>query len=198
MCPPPISGLEQLHVLYGVQFKFEVSEKVDEIEVLISQIKKNYANGERKISKDKKRILITGCPMGGVTDKVVRVIEESNGVVVAYENCSGVKNLANLVDENTGDPYQALAERYLDIGCSVMSPNPNRFDLLEELIDEYKIDGVIEMTLQACHTYNIETHQVKKMLKSKGIPFLSVETDYSTSDIEQLKTRCSAFIEMIS
>jgi benzoyl-CoA reductase/2-hydroxyglutaryl-CoA dehydratase subunit BcrC/BadD/HgdB len=32
---------------------------------------------------------------------------------------------------------------------------------------------------------------------NKKIPYISVETDYSTSDIGQLNTRMSAFIEMI-
>jgi len=30
-----------------------------------------------------------------------------------------------------------------------------------------------------------------------GIPYIQLETDYSASDIEQLKTRISAFIEML-
>ena len=29
-----------------------------------------------------------------------------------------------------------------------MTPNPNRLDLLDRLIDEFKVDGVVEMTLQ--------------------------------------------------
>ena len=37
------------------------------------------------------------------------------------------------VDENK-DPITALAEQYLSIPCSVMSPNPGRFELLEEMI----------------------------------------------------------------
>ena len=41
--------------------------------------------------------------------------------VVAYENCVGVKTIERFVDEND-EPYKALADRYLQIGCSVMSP----------------------------------------------------------------------------
>ncbi len=135
--------------------------------------------------------------MGGATVKVVKIIEENGGVVVGYENCSGAKAKEENVDENSADVYEALARKYLNIGCSVMSPNPNRFDLLGRMIDEYKADAVIEMDLSACHTYAIETRAVKKFVENKGIPYMALETDYSSSDIGQLTTRIAAFIEML-
>ena len=132
-----------------------------------------------------------------MVDKVVGAIEENGGVVVCYENCGGVKEKVRLVDE-TKDPYEALAEKYLSIPCSVMSNNDGRLELLDELIDEYKIDGVIEVTLQACHTYNVESYRVKELVtKEKNIPCMGLETDSSKSDSGQIKTRIAAFIEML-
>ncbi|MDD4593384.1 MAG: double-cubane-cluster-containing anaerobic reductase [Parabacteroides sp.] len=195
--PPPISGREQLKVLYGSQFKFDIEAKNKELRETIDKVKADYENGVENVPKTAKRILITGCPLAGVTEKIVTAIEESGGVVVAYENCIGVKPANRLVDED-GDPYKALAERYLNIGCSVMTPNNNRMELLTSLVDEFNVDGVVEMTLQACHTYNIETNIVRNLLQKQDIPFISVETDYSTSDVAQIKTRMAAFIEMIS
>lgn len=196
-CPPPITGSEQLKVLYGSQFKFDQEAKIQEIKELIEKIKADMANGVENVSKSAKRILITGCPLAGVTEKIVKAIEESGGVVVAYENCIGIKPIENLVDE-TMDPYKAIADRYLKIGCSVMTPNNNRLELLSRLVKEFKIDGVVEMTLQACHTYNLETATIRKHLQKEDVPFISIETDYSTSDVAQLKTRLAAFIEMLA
>lgn len=198
LCPPPMTGLEQLNVLFGSQFKFDYDVKIKEIQDMTKQLKEDYDNGVRKVDEKAKRIVITGCPMGGATDKIVRIIEEVGGVVVAYENCTGIKQTDMLVDETIEDPYRAIADRYIEIGCSVMTPDNNRYELLDRLTKQFKADGVIEMTLQACHTYNIETHSIRKFLEEKDVPFLSVETDYSTSDIAQLKTRIAAFIEMIS
>ena len=49
-----------------------------------------------------------------------------------------------------------------------------------------------------CHTYNVETALIKKLVKDKkGIPYTVVETDYSQADIEQINTRMAAFIEML-
>lgn len=197
LCPPPMTGMDQLQVLFGSQFKFDYATKLNEIKNTTKRLKEDYENGVRPVDENAKRIIITGCPMGGVTEKIVKIVEEVGGVVVAFENCTGVKQMDMLVDESI-DPYRAIAQRYLEIGCSVMKPNNNRYELLDRLNTQFKADGVIEMTLQACHTYNIETYSIKRFLEEKDIPFLSVETDYSTSDIAQLKTRISAFIEMIS
>ena len=195
-CPPPITGAEQLKVLYGSQFKFDIEVKNKELRATIDKVKQDYKNGAGTVSNTAKRILITGCPLAGVTEKIVTAIEGSGGVVVAYENCIGVKPAERLVDENE-EPYKAIADRYLQIGCSVMTPNNNRLETLSKLVKEFKVDGVVEMTLQACHTYAVETATIRKLLQKENVPFISVETDYSTSDVAQLKTRIAAFIEML-
>lgn len=194
--PAPISGYDLFKVLYGSTFKFDRKQIPGEVNALVDQIEKEYAEG--KMQEKKPRILITGCPIGGATEKVIRAVEDNGGIVVTYENCSGAKSIDKLVDENNPDVYDAIARRYLNIGCSVMTPNPNRFELLGRLIDEYQVDGVVEMTLQACHTYNVETLSVRKFVnEEKHIPYINVETDYSQADIGQLNTRITAFIEML-
>ncbi len=194
--PAPITGHDLFKVLYGSTFKFDRSVIPEEVEALVEKIEKEYEAGT--MQKKKPRILVTGCPIGGATEKVIKAIEDNGGIVVTYENCTGAKSIDKLVDEENPDVYEALAKRYLNIGCSVMTPNPNRLTLLGELIDEYKVDGVVEMTLQACHTYNVESLAIRRFVnEKKGIPYLNVETDYSQADIGQLNTRITAFIEML-
>ena len=194
--PVPITGHDLFKVLYGSTFKFDRKAIPEEVDALVEKIKKEYAEG--KMLEKKPRILITGCPVGGATEKVIDAVENNGGVVVTFENCSGAKSIDKLVDEEEPDVYEALAERYLNIGCSVMTPDKNRFELLGRLIDEYKVDGVVEMTLQACHTYNVESFDIRRFVnEEKGIPYINVETDYSQADIGQLNTRIAAFIEML-
>ncbi|EPY2278748.1 double-cubane-cluster-containing anaerobic reductase [Clostridium sporogenes] len=195
--PPPLTGMEILKVLRGAGFTWDKEDQVRSIDNIVEEIKKQYATGKTNVPKDAKRILITGCPLGEATDKIINNIEENGGVVVAYENCGGAKNLNYLVDENKG-PIDALTEKYLNIACSCMSPNNKRIDLISEIIDEYKIDGVVDVILQACHTYNVETTTIKEfVIKEKNIPYMSIETDYSQKDIGQLKTRLAAFTEIL-
>ena len=194
--PAPITGYDLFKVLYGSTFKLDRSLIAGEVNALVEKIEKEYKEG--KMQPKKPRILVTGCPLGGATEKVIRAIEDNGGIVVTYENCTGAKAIDKMVDEDDPDVYGALARRYLDIGCSVMTPNPNRLELLGRLIDEYKVDGVVEMTLQACHTYNVESFGIRKYVnEEKKLPYISVETDYSQADIGQLNTRITAFIEML-
>ncbi len=194
--PAPITGLELFRVLYGSTFKLDRSGLADELNALTDKIEAEYAVG-KKLDK-RPRILITGCPMGGATEKVIEAIENNGGVVVTYENCSGAKAIEREVKEDTDDIYGAIADRYLGIGCSVMTPNNNRFKLLDEMIDEYKVDGVVEMVLQACHTYSVESKSVRRFVThDKEIPYIYIETDYSKTDVGQLNTRLAAFVEML-
>ena len=194
--PAPITGLELFRVLYGSTFKLDRSSLADELNALTDKIEAEYAAGKRLDKKP--RILITGCPMGGATEKVIEAIENNGGVVVTYENCSGAKAIEREVKEDTDDIYGAIADRYLGIGCSVMTPNNNRFKLLDEMIDEYKVDGVVEMVLQACHTYSVESKSVRSFVThDKEIPYIYIETDYSKTDVGQLNTRLAAFVEML-
>ena len=194
--PAPITGYDLFKVLYGSTFKLDRSLIAGEVNALVEKIEKEYKEG--KMQPKKPRILVTGCPLGGATEKVIRAIEDNGGIVVTYENCTGAKAIDKMVDEDDPDVYGALARRYLDIGCSVMTPNPNRLELLGRLIDEYKVDGVVEMTLQACHTYNVESFGIRKFVnEEKKLPYISVETDYSQADSGQLNTRITAFIEML-
>jgi benzoyl-CoA reductase/2-hydroxyglutaryl-CoA dehydratase subunit BcrC/BadD/HgdB len=193
--PPALTGSDILKVVYGATFKFDKAASIKELDALTEKVKKDYEEGKRLDSKP--RILITGCPIGGAAEKVVRAIEENGAYVVAFENCTVAKANELLVDEDK-NVYDALAEKYLAIGCSCMSPNPNRISLLDKMIEEYKVDGVVDVVLQACHTYAVETLSIKRFTNDKhNIPYMAVETDYSQSDVGQLNTRLAAFIEML-
>ncbi|HNR05156.1 MAG: double-cubane-cluster-containing anaerobic reductase [Clostridiaceae bacterium] len=194
--PPPIKGFDIYKVIEGSGFSFDVEGNCMRLRELIDNTKKAYEAGNRPVAAGAKRILVTGCPIGGVLDKVVNTIESNGGAVVCFENCGGVKPVRHLVDENAESIISAIADRYLKIGCSVMSPNIRRMEMLPELLKEFKIDGVIETVLQACHPYSVETRTIKKLVNDAGLPYMSIETDYSKSDLGQIKTRISAFLEM--
>lgn len=197
LVPPPIAGYDIYKVLDGANFTFDKKEQNEKVKSMIEELKETYRKNECKISKTAPRILVTGCPIGGVYEKIVKPLEELGAVVVAFENCSGVKNLEELVREDI-DPIDALAQKYLNIPCSIMSPNKGREELLEELIEEYKVDGVVEIVLQSCHTYAVETHKIRRLVsKNKELPYIALETDYSKSDFGQIKIRMEAFLELI-
>ena len=191
--PTPMSGMELFNAVNAASFEFERETVPAKLEELMAKIET-----EAKPREKKPRIMITGCPIGGATLKVVNAIEENGGEVVYFEDCTVAKATDENVDETIEDVYEALARKYLKIGCSCMTPNPYRLELISRAIDEFKVDGVVDMVLSACHTYAIETKTIEEGgTGEKDIPYIAVETDYSQSDIGQLSTRLAAFIEML-
>lgn len=194
--PVAMLGQDIFKVINGTTFSFDKEEIPKQMNELIEKINTEYETEKKYEAKP--RILITGCPIGGAAEKVIKAIEDNGAYVVAFENCSVAKAVDELVDEENPDVYDALSRKYLSIGCSCMSPNHNRIKLLNKMIDEYKVDAVVDVILTACHTYNVETLSIKRFVNNnKNKPYMSVETDFSTNDIGQLNTRMAAFIEML-
>jgi hypothetical protein len=196
--PSPLSGVTMSSTQDSFGFNFNRKEKN---EMIVKKTQEIYEIWEKEFKNKKERkprILITGCPVGGVREKILTTIEKAGADIVAYENCSGVREKLTLIDETIENPIEAIAKKYLNISCSVMSPNKKRFEDLDMLIDEYQIDAVIEIVLQACHTFAIESTKVKKFVtEKKHKPYIYIESDYSMNDIGQISTRIEAFLEMI-
>lgn len=194
--PAPMKGEQLYGVLFGSTFRFDKEQSIKEIYDLVDRVNREYEEG--KHLEKMPRILVTGSPSSGGAMKVIRAIEENGAVVVAYENCGGAKSCEGLVDEENSDVYDALAHRYLNIPCSCMTPNKGRLDLMGKLIGEYQPDAVVEIVLHACHTYAVESTTISRFVQNEyHIPYLKIETDYSTQDIEQINTRIAALIEML-
>ncbi len=195
--PPAMKGTEMMLALQQGTFTFDVNQQIANIENLVAEAKRKYEEGERPVSTKAKRILLTGCPSAGVIQKVGMVIENNGGVIVCLDDCSGERTNRLMVDENAEDILRAISDRYLSIHCSVMTSNDGRMENTKEMIEKYKVDGVIEMVLQACHTFNVEAAKMAAMTEELGVPYMKLETDYSTADSGQIETRIAAFIEML-
>ena len=80
--PAPMTGQELFSVLYGSTFKPDRSKIPGEVNAIADRVEKEYAEG--KMLEKKPRILVTGCPIGGATEKVIKAIEDNGGVVVTF------------------------------------------------------------------------------------------------------------------
>ncbi|MDR1773404.1 MAG: 2-hydroxyacyl-CoA dehydratase family protein [Clostridioides sp.] len=197
--PSPFTAMELNNVLTQALFIFDRDEMKDSIRKVTQIGRERIERGEFPVSKETPRILITGCPTSGVQDKIFKLLDEVGGSVAALELCTAGRGNETLVDEDrTRDVYDVIAERYLKVGCPVMMYDDQRFKVLDEMIDEYQIDGVIDVVLTACHPFGVESVRVKDFVTNeKKIAFMKIETDYSKSDIEQIRTRLEAFVEML-
>ena len=195
--PAPLTGMDMMLAQWLKGFNVDREAGIELIEKLIEEVEEQMEKGSYAFDEKAPRILLTGCPIGSGSEKVLRILEESGASVVALENCTGYKGLDVLVDEEK-EPIIALAEKYLSTPCSCMTPNRGRLDLIERLSKEYEVDGVVDLTWQACHTYNIESFTIKNFVKDTlNLSFIQIETDYSDSDEGQIKVRVEAFLETI-
>ena len=198
LIPSPVSWVE----LYDLTYLAQAATTQDMLPILnacTAKLEMRVAKGIYHGEKDSPRVLVTGCPVGGDSTKVFKIIEEAGGVIVVLDSCTGMKPYASLIAENTSDPYATLSRRYLDLPCSCMTPNDRRLTELDRMIEHFKPDVVIDVVLHACHAYNIESYKVKEHVTGKHkLPFLKIETDYSQGDIGQIRTRVEALMEMVT
>jgi benzoyl-CoA reductase/2-hydroxyglutaryl-CoA dehydratase subunit BcrC/BadD/HgdB len=191
--PSIISGKELALLRYRVSGN---PEHLRMLERFIEKVETRAAEGYTAAPAHARRVLLTGCPTAQGTEKVIEVIEESGGVVVVQEACSGIKPIEKLAAEE-GDPLDAIARRHFEIPCSCMTPNTGRTELIARLVKEFQVDAVIDLVWQACHTYNVESFFIDRFVREElGLPYLKIETDYSTSDREQLQVRIQTLLEI--
>lgn len=150
-----------------------------------------------KAPKDAPRLLVTGCPIGGVYNKVLSAIDSADAVAVCFENCEFAKVNLRRVDPEAEDMIEALVDCYQNTPCAIMGDNDRRFALIEKLAKEYQVSGILDLALTTCHAYTVEREKMHRFCGQLGIPYLFLESDYADTDAGQMKTRIAAFTELL-
>lgn len=197
--PAPISGKDAL-LIEQLAFIDEPERFAARLNELCDELDERIRLGKGAAGADAPRIMVSGTPMAIPNWKLHNIIENAGAVVVNEESCIGTRYFKDLVDPDAeGDELlEKLTDRYMMIDCSCFTPNDYRID---QIIKEYRssnAEGIIHYSLQFCHTYNIEAIKVKEACEMAGIPFISVESDYSPEDSGQIQTRVEAFLEQIT
>lgn len=196
----PISGCDAL-LISQIAFYDDPARFTQMTYKLCDELEKRVADGVSVVPAGTKRIMLTGTPLAIPNWKLHNIVETSGAAVVCEEMCTGTRYFEKLVDESgttLEEQYQALANRYMNINCACFTPNSGRIDDILRLAKEYKVDGIIDVNLKFCNLYDTEGYFVERAMKEAGIPVLGIETDYTDSDAQQLRTRVSAFIEMLN
>lgn len=189
---PPLTGRQVLH------FKSSISAIPEDLAHYEAALDYYRAAAPLADARQRVRVLLTGVPMVHGAERVLSIIEEHGGLVVAQENCTGLKPILEDVDAEADDPLRALAEKYYHLPCSVMTKNDARLELLDELARQYRAQCVIELVWQACLTYDVESYRVRRLCESElELPYLRIETDYSPADSTRIAVRVEALFETV-
>jgi benzoyl-CoA reductase/2-hydroxyglutaryl-CoA dehydratase subunit BcrC/BadD/HgdB len=198
---PPLTGRQLLDfksIISGVEADLQQYERALES---YGQTNAKVADHASRVTNHTPpvRVLLTGVPLVHGAERVLELIESSGAVVVCMENCTGLKPILEDVDlEGEPDPIRAIARKYYHLPCSVMTPNPRRFESLRALAAKFRPQCVIEVVWQACLTYDVESWQVRKVVEEElGLPYLKITTDYSPSDSARITARVEALFEMV-
>ena len=123
------------------------------------------------------------------------------GLLAADETCMGERGFYDppaIVDHTLDGMLRALSNRATrPCTCPTFADNQRRVFRLRQLIKDYRIQGVIYHVLRGCLVYDYEYLALEEELGKLGIPVIRVETDYNEEDVEQLRIRVEAFIELI-
>lgn len=164
-------------------------------------LRRRAAAGQTVTTKKLPRILLTGSPIVFPNFKIPLLIEEMGGIVAADETCMGERGMYDppvITDDSFDGMIRALANRSLrPCPCPTFADNSQRLYRLKQLIADNQIQGVIYHVLRGCLVYDFEYKRIEEELGKLGIPVIRLESDYNEEDVEQLRIRIEAFIELI-
>ncbi len=168
---------------------------------LNQEMEERMTAGRKVTSRQRPRILLTGSPVIFPNMKVPLLIEEMGGILAADETCMGERGMSDpavVVDESFDGMIRALANQTIrPCSCPTFVNNTERIYRLRQMIKDYQIQGVIYHVLRGCLVYDYEYRMTEEEMGKLGIPIIRLESDYNEEDVEQLRIRIEAFIELI-
>lgn len=165
-------------------------ETVNEyLEKLIAEVL-DFQNDAVAISP---RILL----VGGMYDNYRLFEVPEFDYLVADDLAFGTRNFNFQIPQDSFLPRYSKA--YMDrIPESTSFDMNKRIKFLEELIKGHNIDGIVLLGLKWCDPDAFEFIPIQNYLNEQNIPYLKLETSPDISNLQQIKTRMAAFIEMLS
>ncbi|MBN1946749.1 MAG: 2-hydroxyacyl-CoA dehydratase [Bradymonadales bacterium] len=126
----------------------------------------------------------------------IEVVESVGTVIVADRFCFG--SIPGLEPWPVGvDPIRSMAE-WLLVGSAcprMMERFDSRLERIQQVVREYRVDGVVVQSLKFCDLWGIELAALTRALRELGIPVLRLEREYGGGGEGQLRTRVQAFLE---
>ncbi|MFX0082282.1 MAG: 2-hydroxyacyl-CoA dehydratase subunit D [Candidatus Hodarchaeota archaeon] len=172
----------------------QLSDKDEVVKKLESKVAE-YEGREPFSKNNLKNVLLTGSVIDDT--EFINFLEDVGFHIIIDDICIGTKYFWNNVDEN-GDPIEAIAEFHLNKPIySTKFPSYERFKVLKNLAEKYKVDGIINIAQKFCEPVLYGHPYFNKKFKELDIPYLFVEMEYNRESYKQLITRFEAFKEII-
>ena len=193
---PPITFSDFIklnHYTYRVSY----DESIAALEKIYDELKD--APGVHK--EGAPRILIMGRAVALGDYMVPSIIEAAGGEIVTEFLDEAIRPFHSDISTE-GDVIEAYASAMYDkkVPITIFQPAwDTRFEHLEELIKEYKVDGILWYQLAFDEIYDMEFTVLRAKLAKMGMPVMKLESsyEYSREAMAPLTTRLESFVESI-
>jgi len=137
------------------------------------------------------RVYLIGSAITYGANQILELLEQELRIVGDF-NC-GISRFLNIEikDKNLNGIKHAY---YNQPPCIFKRPNHKFYEWTSNQLKKYACDGIIAWTLDYCDSYEFE---LKRMESRFGFPILRIRSDFSFQNLSQIKTRISAFREML-
>ncbi len=189
-----VPGRFMLRNLFGATFLFGSQFGYEVVRAYHDEMMERYKNAKTdSLSAKHKRILwIHFAPL--YNNNLLEYLEEELGCHIVFD----VTGHIYWPEYDIQKPLESLAER--TISHFYLGEAKERKKLYEEIIQDYRIDGVIHMMHSGCRAIPGASWQVRDVADELGVPYLELSGDCIDPrgfSEEQMKLRLEAFKETI-
>ena len=181
----------ELHALVKYVQQSDKDEALKKIKSNLEDLRERQPFPSDKL----KKVLLTGSVIDDT--EFIQFLENIGFQIVIDDLCIGTKYFHDNIDED-GDPIKAIAKYHLNKPIySTKFPSYERFEIIKNYAQTYKVDGVINIAQKFCEPVLYTHPYFNKKFKELEIPYLFVEMEYNRESYKQLTTRFEAFREII-
>jgi benzoyl-CoA reductase/2-hydroxyglutaryl-CoA dehydratase subunit BcrC/BadD/HgdB len=167
---------------------------------LLADLLREAKSSKGETDEGATRIIVSGSGLPPGDRKLVDIIDGLGARIVGDDLWTGYAAFVGLKVQGPG--LHAIADAYLDRLPHASLPyldlaSDRRLAHLRSLIEATGAQGVIYHTLRYCDAFTFKANETKAVLADDGIPLLEIHTEYASSDVEAMRTRAEAFIEML-
>jgi len=177
-------------VLRGTQ------EAVDYYKLLLAELQQRVADGVAAIEGEQHRIYWEGMPIWGKLRDLSTLFTEQRTCVAASTYC----NSWIFEDLDPEKPFEGMARAYSEL--FICRGDEPKEAYLAEMIDRYKIDGVLYHDAKTCPNNSNSRYLMPQRLQATtGKPYVIINGDLNDLRLyseEQTRTNIEALIEQLS
>ncbi len=196
---PPIKWREVFDVVHAGYY-LDREKYLSLLKELLIELKEKHGSPVIGNLNGDARIFISGSIIPPKDTKLINIIEEVGGRIVGDDLWSGINPV---LDVNIKEPsIKGIADAYINRVPHAALPyldleTDKRLANLKQLIKDSQAQGVVYHTLRFCDPFSFKAGETKDVLKKEGVSLLEIHTEYAGSDVEAIRTRTEAFVEMI-